>query len=393
MLRSFSLHRSLPRLLLASTLLVLPLISIWNMSVEPGHDIKLGPKLAGVTDVARISFSWSAITGGGFQKAAALRITEALALRPLLIRLNNSIRFELFGDFNESYVVRGAKGHLIGSSYLIEYCARTGGMGQRLAAEVAPGLKEIQDHYRAAGGEFVYLISPSKAAHLPEYFLDRFVCTNSPAARAHFIPDYVGALRAAGISVVDGASLIHAQKGSYEVPLFPEGGEHWNDIGGALAVSAVVDEINRQAGRVLIPPFSFTYSLSNAKSKADRELADLLNVFFPPLGYVTAKVSFDQPASCRTHPAHDLAIAMVGSSFGFLPSQIMLEHNCLSRLNFYYYAKLGLFGGEPFHELQRNLERNEVARAADAQVMILEENESFVGRTNYTRMLYDVVSK
>jgi hypothetical protein len=144
---------------------------------------------------------------------------------------------------------------------------------------------------------------------------------------------------------------------------------------------------------VLIPPFSFTYSLSKAKSKADRELADLLNVFFPPLGYVTAKVSFDQPASCRTHPAHDLAIAMVGSSFGFLPSQIMLEHNCLSRLNFYYYAKLGLFGGEPFHELQRNLERNEVARAADARVMILEENESFVGRTNYTRMLYDVVSK
>jgi hypothetical protein len=52
---------------------------------------------------------------------------------------------------------------------------------------------------------------------------------------------------------------------------------------------------------------------------------------------------------------------MVGSSFGFLPSQIMLEHNCLSRLNFYY-AKLGRFGGEPFHELQRNLERNEVAR-------------------------------
>ncbi len=46
---------------------------------------------------------------------------------------------------------------------------------------------------------------------------------------------------------------------------------------------------------------------------------------------------------------------MVGSSFGHLPSRILIEANCLERLQFYYYATLGRFGGTPYRELQRNL--------------------------------------
>jgi hypothetical protein len=187
--------------------------------------------------------------------------------------------------------------------------------------------------------------------------------------------------------------MIHARKGQYEVPLFPESGEHWNDIGGALAVSALVEEVNRQAGRELIPPFKYSYALSNTKDKADRELADLLNVFFPPLGFMTAKVKYEQPVSCERNAAHDLNIAMVGSSFGYLPSQIMIDNNCLAQLRFFYYLKLGLFGGKPYHELKRDLSEADIARVRDAKVLILEENESAIGRANYTTLLREVVAK
>jgi alginate O-acetyltransferase complex protein AlgJ len=44
-------------------------------------------------------------------------------------------------------------------------------------------------------------------------------------------------------------------------------------------VSALVTEINAQAGREIVPPFTFTYTLSRPAGGADRELA-LLNVFF-----------------------------------------------------------------------------------------------------------------
>jgi hypothetical protein len=240
---------------------------------------------------------------------------------------------------------------------------------------------------------FVYVVTPSKAAHLPEYFVDRVPCPSTPDARAHLVSEYVGMLKQGGISVVDTASLIHSLKGSYEVDLFPQGGVHWNDIGGARAVSAIVEEINRQAGREIVPPFGFSYTLSGVTVGADRELVDLLNVFFPPLGYQTPKVQFLPSASCADNPARQLDVAMVGSSFSHLPARIMLEANCLSALQLYYYAKLGRFGGTPYRELQRNLSDADLNSLREVKVIILEENESFVARAGYVDQLRAVVSR
>jgi len=239
------------------------------------------------------------------------------------------------------------------------------------------------------------VVTPSKAAHLPEYFVDRLPCPSTVPARTQLVPDYVGALKRAGIHVVDTASLIHALKGKYPFDLFPQGGVHWNDVGGAVAVSAVVDEINRLAGHELIPPFKFTYTMSQPAKGADRELVDLLNVFFPPLGYQTPKVSFQPETPCAESPAKQLDIEMVGSSFGHLPSRIMVEANCLKRLQFYYYATLGRFGGEPYRELQRSLPEADLAAWRNAKVMILEENESFMAseKVAYVDQLRAVLNK
>ncbi len=61
-------------------------------------------------------------------------------------------------------------------------------MGAKLAADILPKLKDIQDFYEKRGGVFVYVVSPSKAAHLPEYFVDRVPCPSTPAARHGSFP-------------------------------------------------------------------------------------------------------------------------------------------------------------------------------------------------------------
>ena len=392
-MKPLSFSHPLVRTAFCAFLLLLPLADAWNLAVAsryPALAIKIGPKLGGVTHEVPVILSWSSLRDGSFQKAVASRVTDAMPVRPLLININNQIRFELFGELTAPHVVRGAKGQLIERSYLEDYCSRTEGMGAALAAEIIPKLRDIQNHYRARGGVFVYVVSPSKAAHLPEYFVDRVPCASTQAARTQLLPQYVGALRQAGIDVVDTASLIHSLKGRYEVDLFPQGGVHWNDIGGARAVSAVVAEINRQAGREIVPPFTFSYTLSGVTSGADRELVDLLNVFFPPLGYQTPKVKFSS-APCADHPARTLDVAMIGSSFSHLPARILIEGNCLWGLNLYYYARLGRFGGPPYRELQRNLGDADLDRLRNAKIMIVEENESFVARTGYLNELRAVV--
>jgi hypothetical protein len=391
-----ALSHGIVRAAFCAFLLLLPLASAWNLAIAPSHPtlaIKIGPKLGGVTYDTPVILSWSSLRDGSLQKAVSSRVTDAMPVRPLLIRINNEIRFELFGELTAPHVVRGANGHLIERSYLEEYCARTDGMGAKFAADILPKLRDIQDYYRAHGGIFVYVVTPSKVAHLPEYFVDRVPCPSTPDARTHLVSEYVGMLRQGGINVVDTASLIHSLKGSYEVDLFPQGGVHWNDIGGARAVSAIVEEINRQAGHQIVPPFRFSYTLSGVTAGADRELVDLLNVFFPPLGYQTPKVQFSPSASCADHPARQLDVAMVGSSFSHLPARIMIEANCLSALQLYYYAKLGRFGGTPYRELQRNLSDADLNALRDVKVMILEENESFVARAGYVDQLRAVVRR
>ena len=391
-----SLSSPLARAAFCGFLALLPLGTAWNLIVGqtyPSLSLKIGPKLAGVTYDTSVVFSWEQIREGKFQKAVASRLTDAMPIRPLLIHLNNEVRYQLFGELTAPQVVRGTKGQLIEKTYLNDYCSRTEGMGAKFAADILPKLQDIQNYYEKHGGIFVYVVSPSKAAHLPEYFVDHVPCPSTPAARASLLPDYVGALQKGGIHVVDTASLIHSLKGSYPFDLFPQGGVHWNDVGGARAVSAIVEAINQQAGRQIISPFKFTYTMSGVTSGADRELADLLNVFFPPLGYQTPKVSFQPSVPCAQSPARQLDVAMVGSSFGHLPARIMAEANCLEGLRFYYYAILGRFGGVPFRELQRNLNETDLLPLRDAKVMILEENESFVDRAGYVDPLRAVLNR
>lgn len=393
---NLALSRPFVRAAFCAFLALLPLGTAWNLivgQIAPSLSLKLGPKLSGVTYDTAVVPSWEQIRDGKFQKALASRVTDAMPIRPLLIHVNNEIRYQMFGELTAPQVVRGVKGQLIERSYLNDYCSRTEGMGLRLAADILPKLTDIQNYYEKHGGIFVYVVSPSKVAHLPEYFVDVVPCPSTPTARANLLPDYVGALRKGGIHVVDTASLIHSLKGSYPFDLFPQGGVHWNDVGGARAVSAIVEAINQQAGHELIPPFKFTYTMSGVASGADRELADLLNVFFPPLGYQTPKVSFQPSVPCAESPARQLDVAMVGSSFGHLPARIMAEANCLDGLRFYYYAILGRFGGVPFRELQRNLSETDLMPLRNAKVMILEENESFVDKAGYVDPLRAVVNR
>jgi len=382
----------IPRAMFAIVLL-LPLVSAWNLAAPPNRLLKVGPKLYGVTQELPLTVSWSAFRDGSLQKAIAERMTKAFLFRPMLIGVNNQIRYGLFGELDAPEVVRGAKGQLFGKYYIEEYCTRTLGTGERLAADMLPKLRDIQDYYRARGGVFVYMTSPSKAAQAPEYFVDQMPCPSTPAARAELLPTYVNALKAGGIDVIDAASLVHAAKDKYPFGLFPEGGEHWNDVGGALATTRLVDEINRQAGREIVPPFTFSYTLSKPAAGADRELADLLNVFFPPLNYLTPKVDYAQPVSCADSPARNLDIAIVGDSFSHLPGSILIEQNCLARLHVYYYGKAALYGGVPYRVQKLDLDEADLAPLRDVKVLVLEENERFIGRSAFVSMLRDLLKR
>ena len=260
----------------------------------------------------------------------------------MLIRINNEIRFELFGELTAPQVVRGANGQLIERSYLEEYCARTEGMGATLRRR----------HHSEAARYPELLSRPWR-----RFCLCGFAVEGSASAgifrRPGALPEHGGGAGAigsaicrtrckqAGIDVVDTAGLIHSLKGHYEVELFPQGGVHWNDIGGAhAAVAAVVEEINRQTGRELVPPFTFTYTLSSVDQRRRPRPCRSAQRVFSAAGLSDAEGEIrSRRLRAPIAGAVDSTPPWSAAASATCPAEILVEDNCLSGLNVYYYMR------------------------------------------------------
>jgi alginate O-acetyltransferase complex protein AlgJ len=377
-LRFPSLNRTQLFALALIALLALPLASTWNIFAGrylPGYEIRFGRELRGVvTPPPPFQWSWRAFADGTNQRAIANEVTRAIPVRRALVRVNNQIRFKLFGQFGAPGVLRGEDGHLIEQGYLDEYCARDLAAMDAPARMWASQLKELQDFIQARGHAFIYLITPSKVAHFPEAFVHRFPCKNTQPDREGKVPAFVGMLKQAGVNVVDTATLTHSMKGKYEVGMFPQGGVHWNQLAVAYAANALIGEINRQRKTSPIAPLKWTFTISNKAAGEDRDLFDLLNILIARPEYKVPIVSY-VPRQCG--PEAKLNVAVIGGSFIHVLSETLARSACFRGLKSYNYLYYGQRGGPAYAILRRErMTPQDILPIADADVVILEENES-----------------
>jgi len=370
-------------------LLLLPVLTIWNLAAQtfaPKLQLNIGPRLRGVVETpAPVPFSLQTIVDGSWQKAAATKVSDAFPLRPLLIRLNNQIRFKMFGAYGAPGIVNGDNGQLIEEGYLKEYCARNLVTFEQKARAWIPKLKEIQDFYESRGQIFIYLATPSKAAHLPEYFVHRISsCASSGRDRSEMLPTYDRLLTEANIHFVDAARLTHQLKGKYDIELFPVGGVHWNALGVANAANAILTEINAQAKRPVAPKLAWTYEITNKASGTDRDLVDLINVLVPNVRYPTPKVNFDRSRPCDDFPASSMRVALIGGSFIHDLARTLINAGCLSRLETYDYLYNFVNAGKDYKTVKRKLGAGDILPLRDADIVILEENEAALPGTGHS---------
>jgi alginate O-acetyltransferase complex protein AlgJ len=379
----------------ASLLLLLPLLTLWNLAAQsfaPKFAIMIGPKLRGVTEAAP-SPIWSlhSFADGSLQKALTSVITDAFPFRPLLIGINNQIRYKLFGQ-SAAGIITGENGQLIEKAYLDEYCARNLAAFEPKARDWAMRLKEIQDFYAARGKIFIYLITPSKVAYMPENFARALSsCASSERDRAGMLPLYGRLLKDAGVHVVDTASLIQGLKGKYEIDLFPAGGVHWNAIGIAAADDAILAEINRQAGSAIAPKLAWKYKVVDRAKGTDRDLLDLLNVLSPNARYATASVTYEPEKPCSDAAVASRSAAMIGGSFAGTLGRTLINQGCLSRLEGYNYLFRGLNAGPEYQNVKNRLTASEILPLRDADIVILEENESVLPASAHAVEFYRVI--
>lgn len=362
-------------------LLALPVTTAWNLfarSYAPKLEIRIGRNLRGVVEPPKpFQWTWQAFANGDNQRAISYEVTQSVPLRRVLIRVNNQIRYRMFGQFGAPGVLRGEDGHLIEKAYLDEYCGRDLAKMEAPARLWASQLKELQDFVQTRGHVFIYLITPSKVAHFPEAFVNRFPCANAEPDRVGKVPAFVAMLKQAGVNVVDGATLTHSMKGKYEFGMFPQGGVHWNQLAVAYAANALIEEINRQRKTPPITPLKWTYTVSDNATGEDRDLLDLINILLPRPNYKVPIVRY-APRQCGAETGIDVAV--VGGSFIHVLSETLARSACLHGLKGYNYLYGGLRGGRDYRRLKGRMKPAEIMPIADADVLILEENESIFPR-------------
>ena len=377
MFRLPSLTRKQLFALTIAVLLAVPVGTAWNLfarSFAPKLELRIGRGLRGVVEPPKpFQWSWQAFANGDNQRAIAYAVTQAVPIRNVLIRVNNQIRYKLFGQFGAPGVLRGNDGHLIEKAYLDEYCARDLVKMEAPARLWASQLKELQNLLESRGHVFIYLITPSKVAHFPEAFVDRYPCASTKHDREQKVPVFVAMLKQAGVHVVDGAALTHSMKGKYPFGMFPQGGVHWNQLAVAYAANALIAEINRQRNTRVIAPLEWTYKVSSNAVGEDRDLLDLLNILLPQPAYTVPVVSY-APRQCG--PEAKLDVAVVGGSFIHVLSETLARAACLHGLKSYNYLYYGQRGGPNYKILKRRMTAADILPIGNADIVILEENES-----------------
>ena len=328
---------------------------------------------------------------GDFQKRADRWFSSIVEPRGWVIPLTNQVLYTVFAKsyMGDRTIVIGRQGELYQGTYIEGYCA--GGEVGDAAALAASAARAGELNARLSGARKVLLVlvTPSKAAVLPER-LPAGVCAPSgdPATRRRWL---ISRLRAAGVAVIDGHALVMAMKAEDPLPPFPRGGIHWSRVVGARVTDVVMREASRLGGADLGGVGVRTVRWDAGPEKSDRDLADLLTLAVPPLDYRVGAAEI----VCRpTATGRARALITLGGSFLYQILDPINECGLFRQVeNYFYYDSLYQRWPAYRHEKPDLAKLRWRDKLADTDVVILEIGEHKIGRApHFDRFVTDALA-
>jgi alginate O-acetyltransferase complex protein AlgJ len=309
---------------------------------------------------------------GAMQSAMEPWLTERMG-RPREFYLRQKNGFDFVLGRSDAGISIGRSWFLNGESYVDEWCLRR---DRRVTeAAVAPliaAVVTIRNAMQARGKPFVFLISPSKAAVLPEYLPSWCAPTDQP--REYDL--LLAGLNSADVPVVDGHAIALQSKATEQWAPFGRDGLHWNDIGQFHATRALVGELERQLGEPIGDLRLSGLKVDDQPRGADADVGLIANLPFA-LRPVSVHASFEV-VNRLTAPTG----LFVGTSFSWGPLAIMMGQKLFSRSKFYYYfsSSYRYDPGALTGDAEGPIVASDLSqRLAGADFVVLEANEAELG--------------
>lgn len=365
--------------LLALMLLVmgLPLVHTLVVRENPLGPLA-SPRLGKVAFPLEPEWTLAGWLSGDFQRRADRWFSNIVEPRGWVIPLTNQLLYTVFAKsyMGDRTIVIGRQGELYQRLYIAAYCEGSEvGDAEALAASAAR-VGELNKRLSSASKVLVVLVTPSKAAVLPER-LPAGVCApaGDPATRRRWL---VSKLRAAGVTVIDGHALVMAMKAEDPLPPFPRGSIHWSRLVGARIAGVVMRELGRLGDVDLGGVDVLTVRWDARPAQSDRDVANLLTLFVPPLDY---RVGVPEIACRPTTIGRSRALVTVGTSFLYQILAPITDCSLFRQVeNYFYYDHLYERWPGPVRERPDASKLRWRDTLAETDAVVLELGEHLIGR-------------
>ena len=326
------------------------------------------------------------IVDGKFQRAVEAWVGDHLVQRPTIVRAFNELQWLGFGTSHmaDRRLMRAPNGALYEQSYMLAYCGIDDGTNLAGVPAFARRLRAAQDWFKARGRPLVYLMAPVKTTWLRGPVPASLPC---PVEKQDTLrPFFRAALDRAGVDWVDGPAALEAWRGRVSFELFPRNGIHRNQLGAVIGANALLQKL-RDLGVHPLPTLSYRVVAQNDETGYDRDLANLLNLLWPPPGPPAPRVEVT-PAE----PPGTLRLAAVNDSFfQYIPIALFEQGRVFRSETVFGYMNTDQFHFENGRLEVINQNTAEITRTLlDADVVVLEEVESRIGG-KYALWFLDIV--
>ncbi len=222
---------------------------------------------------------WKSWAEGRWQDNAGEQARYWLRARPFLVRLNNQLKYPLFGQLNSQQAVRGKNGYFYEEPYIRSYLGLDFQGEESIAGNVAM-LQTISDSLKANGSRLLFVLSSGKGSFLPENFPPPY---DTMPRRTSNYETYRKYLLQSSIPTLDLNQYLLDMKDTASHKLYTKGNTHWS----AYALYAVTDTLLRAMEQLLgknLPDYHYGPIVKERKARGlDDGIFQSLNLLWTKL--------------------------------------------------------------------------------------------------------------
>lgn len=261
---------------------------------------------------------------------------QVFFLRLPMVRTTNQIDYSFFSEISfkeSSQLVLGKEKHLFEIPHIESYYGKDI-LSERELDSFAARLRGLQDHLNGQGIRFLFFITPSKATIYPEFIPDRMAANRSTCTNYQLV---IPLLRKHEVQTFDGQYFMTRLKKESRIPLFPQGGTHWNHYSSFRTTQELISRMQNILGRRIARLELEGVFFEENDRDSNSDLARLANLwdasdFVSQNPYPVVRTSVPPEA---TRPK----VLLVGGSFLELPHYWLMSNRVIheeSALDLYF---------------------------------------------------------